>query len=52
MSELFKFDNNIKCADLNRYTFTLLNKDIEEKVFLFKSAHFMLQNQNQDYSLV
>ena len=28
----------IKGADLNRYTFSLLS--IEEKVYLFKSAHF------------
>ena len=28
----------LKCADLNRYTFSLLH--IEEKVYLFKSAHF------------
>ena len=29
---------DIKCADLNRYTFSL--QKIEEKVYLFKSAHF------------
>ena len=29
----------IKCANLNRYIFSLLN--IEEKVYLFKSAHFI-----------
>ena len=33
----------IKCADLNRYTFSLLN--IKEKVYLFKSAHLFIDNQ-------
>ena len=28
----------IKCADLNKHTFSLLH--IEEKVYMFKSAHF------------
>ena len=30
---------HVKCADLNKYTFSLLN--IAEKVYLFKSAHFI-----------
>ena len=30
----------IKCSDLNRVTFSWLN--IEEKVYLFKSAHFIV----------
>ena len=29
----------IKCADLNRYTFSSMFSNV--KVFLFKSAHFM-----------
>ena len=29
----------VKCADLNKHTFSLLN--IEEKVYLFKSAPFI-----------
>ena len=29
----------LKCADLNRYTFSL--QKMEEKVYLFNSAHFI-----------
>ena len=39
-SATFSKGFKLKCTDLNRYTFSLFN--IEEKVYLFKSAHFSL----------
>ena len=49
ISPLRKLKPWIKCANLNRYTFSLLN--IEEKVYLFKSAHFNSLLNEKDFDL-
>ena len=36
----------VRGADLNRYTFSMLN--IEEKIYLFKLAHFIIAGRGEN----